>query len=182
MLWRIHLRRNTAKSKSGLSLWRTLQTNSKNVFFVLMFVATQLARQLRHFHRIKIGEIKKWSILILFWPWPWPDLRGRPGPLGGELQTACTCDFMGVIFQFDLTSWLVKFHLLPKHKWFFLGLLLSDFFGSLIHEKNPKTLNSIYCTRMQLWTCRGHIRNRQNVPRSFITWGRFALRRSQDCF
>jgi len=53
MLWRIHPRRNTAKSKSGLSLWRTLQTNSKNVFFVLMFVATQLARQLRHFHRKK---------------------------------------------------------------------------------------------------------------------------------
>jgi len=182
MLWRIHLRRNTAKSKSGLSLWRTLQTNSKNVFFVLMFVATQLARQLRHFHRKKNwGNQKVIDFdLILAMTVTWPPRPPRT-PWGGTSDSLHMWFYGG-----HLSIWLDKLTcqvpLVTKTQVIFLGLLLSDFFGSLIHEKNPKTLNSIYCTRMQLWTCRGHIRNRQNVPRSFITWGRFALRRSQDCF
>jgi len=61
-----------------------------------------------------LNKIKKWSILTFFWTWPW--LPPPPTcPLGGVLGTACGCDFRGVTFQVDLTSWLDKLSLV---KWF----------------------------------------------------------------
>jgi len=47
------------------------------------------------------------------WPRPWPDPPQYPS--GGVLATACRCDFRGVTFQVDLTSWLDQLSLV---KWF----------------------------------------------------------------
>jgi len=92
-------RSNTAKSKCGLSWWRTLQNNSKNNIFTRIFLGK---------------NIKKWSILTFFLAmtvaWSPPQYHS-----GVVLVTACGCDFRGVTIQVDLTSWLDKLSLV---KWF----------------------------------------------------------------
>ena len=74
LLWRIHQRlSNTTKSKSGLSLWRTSQNNSKN-FFIWCFANTRIARQLHLSPKFFWGKNNKWIHFDLFFgPWPWPD-------------------------------------------------------------------------------------------------------------
>jgi len=89
LLRRIHQRHsNTAKSKCGLSSYRTSQNNSTNII---------LTKKSDRF----------WPF---FWPWPWPDPPPQY-PSARVLGTACGCDFRGVTMQVDLTSWLDKLSL-----------------------------------------------------------------------
>ena len=98
LMRRTHQRRsNTAKSQCGLSWWRTSQNNSKNIIFTGKFWSKKLKSD-------------------RFWPFFWPPWS-PPVPLrgGSPLGTACGCDFRGVTFRVDLTSWLDKLSLV---KWF----------------------------------------------------------------
>jgi len=98
LLRRIHeCHSNTAKLQFGLSWWRTSQNNSKNIIFSEKF-------------QKKLKSDWFWPF---FWPWPWPD--PPPRYPSGVLGTACGCDFRGVVFQVDFTSWLDK---LSLFKWF----------------------------------------------------------------
>jgi len=84
----------------GLSLWKTWQLIQWTSSFSPIFCWTK--------------KFKSDKFRPFFWPSPWPD-PAPSGPLGGVLQTACACDFGGVTFQVDLTSWLDKLSLV---NWF----------------------------------------------------------------
>ena len=171
-------------TKSGLSLWRTLQNISEIIFFTEFF----------------LGKImKKWSILTFFFGY---DRHLTPlrvqGPLGGVLWTACACDFRGVPFQVDLTrlslvKWfeerpkarvtihldtqLVKFHSCPKHRCRTLTFFSLEPTGQgLIHSRLGVESTVFQSSLLVRWV---ELRKRQQHQRTggFPSHGTFSRQR-----